>query len=69
MGKLSFLDNVREWIGGKAWDVFLWAVRMTEEEYFDAIMASYPKHCEHGYNGLCPTCDAMQTPPKDQMKG
>jgi hypothetical protein len=19
--------------------------------------------CEHGYNGLCPTCDAMNTPP------
>jgi hypothetical protein len=40
-----------------------------EEEYFDAIMASYPKHCEHGYNGLCPTCDAMQTPPESRQDG
>ncbi|HLE52726.1 MAG TPA: hypothetical protein VI755_11725 [Anaerolineales bacterium] len=23
-----------------------------------------PKHCEHGYNGLCPVCDASQTPPR-----
>jgi hypothetical protein len=20
--------------------------------------------CEHGYNGLCPVCDALQTPPR-----
>jgi len=26
-------------------------------------LANVPPHCEHGYNGLCPTCDAMQTPP------
>jgi hypothetical protein len=64
MGKLSLLDNIRAWIGGKAWEVFLWSARMKEDEYFDAIMASYPKHCKHGYNGLCPTCDAYNTPPE-----
>lgn len=26
-------------------------------------LANVPPHCEHGYNGLCPICDAMQTPP------
>lgn len=25
--------------------------------------ATHIKPCEHGYNGLCPECDAMQTPP------
>ena len=25
--------------------------------------ATHIKPCKHGYNGLCPECDAMQTPP------
>jgi hypothetical protein len=24
----------------------------------------FAHHCTHGYNGLCPVCDALQTPPK-----
>lgn len=26
-------------------------------------LANVPPHCEHGYNGLCHTCDALRTPP------
>jgi hypothetical protein len=33
MEKQSLLDKVREWIGGIAFDVFLWAFRMTADEY------------------------------------
>lgn len=60
MGKQTFLEWLREWIGGIGFDVFLWSVRMTPDEYFEALIReSTPTHCEHGYNGLCPTCDAM----------
>ena len=34
MAQQSFLDKVREWIGGVAWAIFLWSARMTEDEYF-----------------------------------
>ena len=37
MGKQSFFSKVREWIGGIGFDIFLWSIRMTEEEYCDAI--------------------------------
>lgn len=33
MGQPSFLDNVREWIGSVAFNVFLWAFKMTADEY------------------------------------
>jgi hypothetical protein len=33
MGNQSFLDRVRGWIGGIAFNVFLWANRMTAEQY------------------------------------
>ena len=38
MGKQSLLDRIREWIGGIAFDVFLWANRMTQDEYFAMIL-------------------------------
>ena len=34
MAQQTFLDKVREWIGGAAWALFLWSARMTEDEYF-----------------------------------
>ena len=37
MGKLSFWESVRVWFGGVAFDVFLWSVRMTADDYFDMI--------------------------------
>lgn len=38
MGKATFFDNVREWIGGIGFRVFLWAYRMTQDEYFAEIL-------------------------------
>ena len=37
MGKLSFGESVRVWLGGVAFDVFLWSVRMSADDYFDMI--------------------------------
>lgn len=37
MGKLSFWESVRVWLGGVAFDVFLWSVRMSADDYFDMI--------------------------------
>ena len=44
MGKLSFFANIREWIAGIAFDVFLWGVQMTQEEYFDTITSGLTPH-------------------------
>jgi hypothetical protein len=38
MGQPSFSDNVREWIGHIAWRVFLWSIRMTEEQYHETYL-------------------------------
>ena len=35
MGKPSFFDNVREWIGGIVFAILLWSLRMTADEYYD----------------------------------
>lgn len=37
MGKLSFWESVRVWLGSVAFDVFLWSVRMSADDYFDMI--------------------------------
>ena len=36
MGQPSFFDNVREYIGGVAFAIYLWAARMTKEEFWAA---------------------------------
>lgn len=66
MAEPTLIDLLREWIGDMAWGVYLWARGWTEDEYrvlftLD-VLRHRPQSCEHGYNGLCPTCDAMQTP-------
>ena len=38
MGKQSIFDKVREWLGGIAFDIFLWSARMTQDEYLDAVV-------------------------------
>lgn len=38
MGKPTFLDEVRKWIGGIAFDVFLWSIRMTADEYRQVLI-------------------------------
>ena len=37
MGKRSFFDNVREWIGNLAFAVLLWSLRKTADEYYDML--------------------------------
>ena len=37
MGKQSSFAVVREWIGGIAFRVFLWAYNMTNEEYLAEV--------------------------------
>jgi len=34
MGKPSFFDNVREWVGWVAFAIYLWSARMTKEEFW-----------------------------------
>jgi hypothetical protein len=53
MGRPNLFDKFRLWIGDFGYSLWLWAHGM-----------KIPLHCEHGYNGLCPECDAMNTPPK-----
>lgn len=65
----NFFVKVRGFIGHVAWLVFLWSIQMTDEQYHYAVHIScIPEngaaYCEHGFNGLCHTCDAMMTPPK-----
>jgi hypothetical protein len=38
MGKQSIFDKVREWLGGIAFDIFLWSARMTQDEYLDTVV-------------------------------
>lgn len=65
----TLLDNVRGLIGHIAWFVFLWSIKMTDEQYNYAVHIScIPEngaaYCEHGYNGICKVCDAIMTPPR-----
>jgi uncharacterized membrane protein YagU involved in acid resistance len=54
MSKSNLFDNIRLWIGDVGYSLWLWAHGI-----------KIPLHCEHGYNGLCPECDAMNTPPQE----
>lgn len=37
MGKLTFLDKIRNIIGKVAWKVFLWSIQMTQDNYWSII--------------------------------
>lgn len=37
MGPSSIFDRLRDWIGTVAWAVFLWSIKMTEDNYRKAI--------------------------------
>lgn len=55
MSQPSFFDNVREWIAGIAWRIYLWGARMTEEEFLaehrrqavEQMRAADDSTCEH----------------------
>lgn len=38
MAQETFFDKVREFIGSIAWSIFLWSIRMSEDEYLDAVV-------------------------------
>lgn len=38
MGKQTWLDSLREWIGGIGFRVFLWSIRATQDEYIEMIL-------------------------------
>ena len=38
MAQETFFDKVRDFIGGIAWAVFLWSIKMTEDEYLDSVV-------------------------------
>lgn len=59
MGKLSFWESIRAWLGGVAFDVFLWSVRMSADDYFDMIQTEgglTPRALDVAYE--CPKCGA-----------
>ncbi len=37
MAKETFIEKVRDWIGGIGFNVFLWSIRMTADEYLDMV--------------------------------
>ena len=38
MAQETFFDKVREFIGSIAWSIFLWSIRMSEDEYLNAVV-------------------------------
>ena len=38
MDKQSFFNNIRQLLGRIAWRVFLWSIKMTQEEYIAEIL-------------------------------
>ena len=41
MSEPTLLAKIREWISGVAFDVFLWSIQMTQDEYFDTIIGDH----------------------------
>lgn len=38
MGEPSFRFKVRMFIGGIGWRLFLWSIKMTQDEYFECVI-------------------------------
>ncbi len=53
---------------GRKWERMEWDGSFNEQEAAqqsftpDGVIVA--PHCVHGYNGTCPECGAMQTPPR-----
>jgi len=37
MAQETFFDKVRDWLGGIGFNLFLWSIRMTGDEYLDMV--------------------------------
>ena len=64
MGTITFWERVRQKISYPIFRVFLWVSGYSLKTFLwiYEVNNGLPVHCEHGHNGLCPTCDAMMTP-------
>jgi len=38
MGKQGLWSRLKEWIGGTAYDIFLWSINSTQDEYIEMIL-------------------------------
>ncbi len=56
MAQQTFLNKVREWIGGLAWSIFLWSARMTEDEYFAELDKQRSPTLREAAGEICPVC-------------
>ena len=58
MAQETFFDKVREFIGSIAWSIFLWSIRMSEDEYLDSVVRESgltPRALD-----VCGTCDGAE---------
>lgn len=69
MGQPSFFDNVREWIGGVAFAIYLSSMRMTKEEFWDKQECEAVEQSVQADGWLakafycqCPSCNATGLP-------
>ncbi len=69
MGKQSFLDKIREWASGVAFDAFLRLSRMTEEEFLAEHERQAVEQSVQADGALaqafychCPSCNATGLP-------
>ena len=58
MAQETFLEKVRDWLGGIAFSIFLWSIEMTLEEYVDAIVAE--SRLTQRAQDVCGTCDGAE---------
>ncbi len=76
MTQETFFDKVRDWLGGIGFNLFLWSIRMTADEYLDMVStegglikripdaANVCRVVEHVYiDGTCAECGS----PEPQM--
>ena len=75
MGQASFFDNVREWVGGIAFAIYLWSAKMSEEEFLAEHERQAVQHLRaldeakvcrvinHFFvDGVCSQCGSKQPP-------
>jgi len=69
MSQPSFFDNVREFIAGLAWHVYLWGARMSEEEFLAEHERQAVEQSVQADGALarafychCPSCNATGLP-------
>lgn len=69
MGQPSFFDNVREWVGGVAFAIYLWSVKMSKEEFWAEQDREAVEHSVQSDGALarafychCPSCNATGLP-------